>query len=298
MTQTPNPAQSTAGSILGTKWKPRLIVALATEGRLGFGDCKRELEDISSKVLSDNLDDLHDHGVVSRDVVQKQPRRVEYELTKAGRELYTILESMAEWDATYVSGAGVPTVLLADDDARLLELYTLWLVVDYDIVTATDGRNALHLFEESIDVAVLDRSMPVLNGDEIAASVEHIDQRTPVAILTSQQVTPADVSLPADRLLRKPITEDALRTAIEELNRLATEAPVAREIQARRHRLEFVEAHLGSTVRSTEPYRLAKAELDRLETERAAAAEAREPWRKLLDEETDAESAESTADEE
>ncbi len=297
MTQTPNPAQSIAGSLLGTKWKPRLIVALATEGRLGFGDCKRELEGISSKVLSDNLEDLREHGVVSRDVIQEQPRRVEYELTGAGRELYAILESMAEWDATHVTGTGSPTVLLADDDDRLLELYTLWLAADYDVVTATDGREALDGLDESVDVAVLDRSMPGMNGDEVASSIARSDQRTPVAVLTSMQVTPADVSLPADRLLRKPITERELRTAIEELNRLSDEAPIAREVRARRHRLEFVETHLGSAVGSTPPYRRARAELDRIEADRAAAAEAREPWRRLLEEGADRETRESPSDE-
>lgn len=297
MTETPNPAESVAGSILGTKWKPRLIVALATEGRLGFGDCKRELEGISSKVLSDDLEDLREHGVVSRDVIQEQPRRVEYELTGAGRELYAILESMADWDATHVTGTGSPTVLLADDDSRLLELYTLWLAADYDIVTATDGREALDGLDESVDVAVLDRSMPGLNGGEVASSIARADQRTPIAILTSMQVTPADVSLPADRLLRKPITERELRTAIEELNRLADEAPIAREVQARRHRLEFVETHLGSAVGSTEPYRRAREELDRIEADRAAAIEAREPWRRLLEERGDGETGASSPDE-
>jgi DNA-binding HxlR family transcriptional regulator/DNA-binding response OmpR family regulator len=297
MTGTPNPAQSVAGSLLGTKWKPRLIVALATEGRLGFGDCKRELEGISSKVLSDNLDDLREHGVVSRDVVQERPRRVEYELTGAGRELYAILESMAEWDAAHVTGTGAPTVLLADDDSRLLELYALWLAADYDVVTATDGREALDSLDESVDIAVLDRSMPGKSGDEIASSIARVGQETPIAVLTSMQVTPADVSLPADRLLRKPITEHELRTAIEELNRLPDEAPIARDVRARRHRLEFVETHLGSAVRSTAPYRRARAELNRIEADRAAAVEAREPWRRLQEEGTDPEAGVSHSDE-
>ncbi|WP_137291035.1 winged helix-turn-helix transcriptional regulator [Natronorubrum halophilum] len=296
MTQTPNPAQSIASSILGTKWKPRLIVALATEGRLGFGDCKRELEDISSKVLSDNLDDLRERDVVSRDVVQEQPRRVEYELTTAGRELYAILETMAEWDATYVTGDGVPTVLLADDDPRLLELYSLWLVADYDVVTAANGQEALDLLDESVDIAILNRTLPGLSGDEVATAAITVNQQPAIAILTSTQVSPTDVSLPADRLLRKPITKGELLDAIADLSRLATDAPIAREVRARHHRLAFVETHLGSAVKTTAPYRRATEELERVEAERTAALEAREPWRRLLEaeansEETDTESS-------
>ncbi|WP_440772193.1 winged helix-turn-helix transcriptional regulator [Natronorubrum sp. DTA28] len=285
MTQTPNPAQTIAGSILGTKWKPRLIVALATEGRLGFGECKRELEGISNKVLSDNLEELREHDVISRDVVQEQPRRVEYELTAAGRELYTILESMADWDATYVVGTGAPTVLLADDERRLLELYSVWLAADYDVVTAADGREALALLDESVDVAILDRAMPGLSGEEIVTAVVNAGQETPIGILTSKQVSPDDVTVPADRLLRKPIAKDELIDVIEELNQLTTVAPIARDIEARTHRLAFLETHLGSAVKSTGPYRRAKSELDELETERAATAAAREPWRRLLERE-------------
>ncbi|THE64457.1 response regulator [Salinadaptatus halalkaliphilus] len=285
MTETPNPAQSIAGSILGTKWKPRLIVALAPERRLGFGECKRELEGISNKVLSNNLEELREYGVVSRDVLQEQPRRVEYELTAAGRELYTILESMADWDATYVVGTGAPTVLLADDQQQLLEIYSVWLAADYDVVTAADGREALALLNESIDVAILDRAMPDLSGEEVLTAVADAGQQTPIAILTAKQVSPNDVSVPADRLLRKPITKDELIDVIAELNRLPTIAPVAREVEARAHRLAFVETHLGSAVKSTEPYRRARKELNDIETERAAATAAREPWRGLLERE-------------
>ncbi|MCU4925996.1 winged helix-turn-helix transcriptional regulator [Halobacteria archaeon AArc-dxtr1] len=283
MTQSPNPAQSTAKSILGTKWKPQLIVALSAKGRLGFGDCKRELEGISSKVLSNNLEALCEDGVVARDIVQERPRRVEYELTAAGRELYRILESMTEWDATYAAETGVPTVLLAEDDARLRELYALWLAGEYDVVTTGDGREGLRLLDEDVDAAVLDRTMPRLTGDEIARAVSMVGQRTPIAVLTSAQVDPTDASLPVDRLLRKPLSKTDLLDAVETLLGLPGASPVARDVQTRRHRLAFVERHLGSTAAETEPYQEAAAELARIESERAIESRRRQPWRQRVD---------------
>lgn len=296
MEREPDPAQTTAGSILGTKWKPRVLLALATEGRLGFGDLQTELEGISNKVLSDDLSALREHGVVSRDVVQEQPRRVEYELTAAGRELVEILESMAAWDAAYVEGTGSPTVLLAEDDDRLLRLYSLWLESDYDVVTAAEGRDALRRLDDAIDVAVLDRTLPTLPGEEIARTISSLASGTAVALLSSAQVSPADVTLPADRILEKPVTKTALCDAVDELQRLADASPLAREIDARRHRLAFVERHLGSSVTTTESYRQVSAELDALEARREQARDEREPWRRLLEQQRDPVEGDSTAD--
>lgn len=282
-----DPARTVAGSILGTKWKPRLIVVLASEGKLGFGDLQRELDGISNKVLADDLEGLRDRGVVTRDVIHEQPRRVEYELTAAGRELYTILESMATWDASYVTGGGLPTVLLADDDQRLLELYSIWLSADYDVITATDGREALLGLDDAVDVAILDRAMPGLRGEEVAAAVEAADQRTGIALLTSSEVSPSDVLLPADRLVRKPITHDELDDLTEALCRLTDLSPSARDVRARRHRLDFVETHLGAAVTETDPYRRASDELEEIEADRRGALEARDPWRRLLEADPD-----------
>ncbi|ADD05614.1 HxlR family transcription regulator / receiver box response regulator [Natrialba magadii ATCC 43099] len=281
MSHPPTPAESTALSILGTKWKPRLIVALATNDRLSFGDLKRELTGISGKVLSENLDELRDHGVVSRDVVQQQPRRVEYELTGAGRELYQLIEALTEWDATYATERGVPTVLLAEDDPRLRELYALWLQTDYDVLTVPDGQTALRSLDESVDVAVLARDLPTLDGAAVAAALETAGQRTPVAIITSADISPEDVSISADLLVRDPLSKAELIDTVEQLTRLPKESPIGRDIRARRHRLAFVERHLGPTVSETEPYQRAADELTALEQERERTADARAPWRRL-----------------
>ncbi len=189
---------------------------------------------------------------------------------------------MAEWDERYVEGEGFPRVLLADDDHRLLEMYTLWLSADYDVVTANNGREALTLLDDSIAVAILDRNMPELTGEEVATAIRESGQTTPLAFLTAAQVSPTDVSLPADRLLRKPVRKDELRAAIEDVRALTDQSPIGRAVDARRHRLEFVEHHLGSSVTGTDAYEQARTELEAIEEERAADLEKRQPWRRYL----------------
>jgi DNA-binding HxlR family transcriptional regulator len=273
---------SVARTLLGAKWKPRILACLHREGRLGFADLQSALDGVSNKVLSENLQELVAHDVLTKDVVGTRPTRVEYELTTAGEELYAIVNEMLAWDEQYAAGEGRPTVLLAEDDPRQLELYALWLSPTYDVVTTTDGREALTRLDESIDAAVLDRRLPVLDGESVARSLDAASQYVPTAILSSEQVRPDDVSLPVDVLLSKPIPREELTSAVAELLRFRDLSPAAREVRGRRHRLRFIRAELGSAVEETEQYTAAVAEVERLETERELELRACEPWRRLV----------------
>lgn len=90
------PIQATA-ILLCKKWHPVILHRLMSEGPLGFNALKDEVDGISSKVLSDNLEDLADYGLVERDVVSEKPFRVAYSLTDRGRSLETIIMDMRDW---------------------------------------------------------------------------------------------------------------------------------------------------------------------------------------------------------
>lgn len=90
------PIQATA-ILLCKKWHPVILHRLMTQGPLGFNALKEEVDGISSKVLSDNLEDLADHGLVEREVVSEKPFRVEYSLTPRGDSLETIIMDMRDW---------------------------------------------------------------------------------------------------------------------------------------------------------------------------------------------------------
>lgn len=90
------PIQATA-ILLCKKWHPVILHRLMSEGPMGFNALKAEVDGISSKVLSDNLEDLGDYGLVSREVVSEKPFRVEYSLTDRGESLDTIIMDMRDW---------------------------------------------------------------------------------------------------------------------------------------------------------------------------------------------------------
>ena len=60
------------------------------------------------------------------------------------------------------------TVLVVEDDADLAALYAEWLADDYDVRVAHSGKEALSVLADvDVDVALLDRRMGTISGDEV-----------------------------------------------------------------------------------------------------------------------------------
>ncbi|MFC6732518.1 MULTISPECIES: helix-turn-helix domain-containing protein [unclassified Haladaptatus] len=90
------PITSTA-TILGKKWHPVIIHRLLKHGPSGFNALKAAVDGISSKVLSDSLENLEEFGLVNRAVVSEKPFRVEYSLTARGKSLEPLIMAMHDW---------------------------------------------------------------------------------------------------------------------------------------------------------------------------------------------------------
>jgi DNA-binding HxlR family transcriptional regulator len=86
--------------IVGGKWKPMVLWALATCPRR-FGALRRELPGVSEKVLTQQLRELERDGIVHRAVHEQVPPKVEYSLTDVGRSLEAIASEPDEWGRWY-----------------------------------------------------------------------------------------------------------------------------------------------------------------------------------------------------
>lgn len=98
------PVTSTA-SLVGKKWHPVIIHRLLSEGPQGFNELEDAVDGISSKVLSDSLDDLESKRLVDRSVVSEKPFRVRYSLTERGDSLEPVIEAMRDWGEEYLRPA-------------------------------------------------------------------------------------------------------------------------------------------------------------------------------------------------
>lgn len=93
------PVEYTA-SMISNKWKI-LILRDLMEGTKRYNELNRSLVGISAKVLTQNLKDLEQDGIVIRKVYPVVPPKVEYSLSEKGKELRSILNLMKEFGIKY-----------------------------------------------------------------------------------------------------------------------------------------------------------------------------------------------------
>ena len=89
-------------SLIGDKWKVLILRDLLT-GTKRFGELKKSIGTISQKVLTAQLRDMEENGLVHRQVYAEVPPRVEYSLTPLGQSLKPILDAMYSWGEWYKS---------------------------------------------------------------------------------------------------------------------------------------------------------------------------------------------------
>jgi len=84
-----------AMGVLGGKWKLIIISYLVQPRR--FGQLAQRLSLISRKVLTEQLKELEEDGIVRREAFAEVPPRVEYSLTEYGQALLPILDQLSAW---------------------------------------------------------------------------------------------------------------------------------------------------------------------------------------------------------
>ena len=81
--------------LMGNRWKV-LIIRDLLDGTRRFGELRKSVGSITQKVLTQNLRDMEECGLVIRKVYAEVPPRVDYTLTETGYSLKPILDSMVK----------------------------------------------------------------------------------------------------------------------------------------------------------------------------------------------------------
>lgn len=81
---------------IGGKWKTVVLWYLRNK-TMRFGELKKQIPDMTEKMLSIQLKKLEEDGLVKREVFAEVPLRVEYSLTEFGKSLKPVLEAVAKW---------------------------------------------------------------------------------------------------------------------------------------------------------------------------------------------------------
>jgi len=89
-----------AMKIIGNKWTA-LILRDLMAGPRRFCELERSVGNINPRTLSQRLEDLVEHEIITKAVFAEVPPRCEYTLTEKGHDLLPILQQMATWGDKY-----------------------------------------------------------------------------------------------------------------------------------------------------------------------------------------------------
>ncbi|GGG61659.1 winged helix-turn-helix transcriptional regulator [Hymenobacter glacieicola] len=96
-------AVSATVDLVGGKWKTSILLYLK-DGTLRFGQLQRAVA-VSQKVLTQQLKELEQDGIVRRQVYAEVPPRVEYSLSPYGQTLQPVLEALYSWGLRHYTRA-------------------------------------------------------------------------------------------------------------------------------------------------------------------------------------------------
>ncbi|WP_316825474.1 helix-turn-helix domain-containing protein [Pedobacter miscanthi] len=82
--------------VMNGKWKISLIWTVYN-GIKRPAEIHRKISGASRRVLDTQLNQLVDHGLISKKVYDQRPLKVEYELTELGKTLIPVIASTARW---------------------------------------------------------------------------------------------------------------------------------------------------------------------------------------------------------
>jgi DNA-binding response OmpR family regulator len=159
-----------------------------------------------------------------------------------------------------------PRVLIVDDEPALLDLYEMWLAdLDVTVVRAGCGAEALDRCDEPIDVAMLDRHMPRVSGDEVLAELRDRPNAPRVAFVSAVTPDVRIVDLDIDAYLTKPVDRDAYVGLVQSLLRRETvPARVDRYFSNRSKCVALLDSESRSVLRNDSSYAALEAELAEL----------------------------------
>lgn len=143
------------------------------------------------------------------------------------------------------------TVLVAEDQVNLADLFATWLEDEFAIRIAYDGDEAIEEVDDDVDVVLLDRRMPGRSGDDVLEYIRERDFDCRVVMVTA--VTPDfDVlEMGFDSYLMKPVTKGDLVSVIERMLNRSRYDSLERELVSLSTKKALVEKEMSQAELAT-----------------------------------------------
>lgn len=184
--------------VIGGKWKCVILWWLRQDAKR-FGELKQLIPEITQKVLTQQLRELEEDGLIRREAYREAPPRVEYSLTPYGATVRPITELMCEWGKAhnpeyqfgFIRLEGL-RILVVEDEANVRE--HLRIVLEErgaQVLAVASASDALEMLSRmQPDALVIDTGMPNDEGYALIRQVRVLEAeqgvRIPAVALTAQ----------------------------------------------------------------------------------------------------------------
>ncbi|MEV4736796.1 MULTISPECIES: winged helix-turn-helix transcriptional regulator [unclassified Microbacterium] len=109
-------------AVIGGAWKPSILSLLDEHEVLRFGGLSRLLDEPTARVLTRQLRELEDDGLLIRTVYRQVPPKVEYQLSDLGRGAMPLVEALTAWGGGYAAHQRRTLGALATSEAEPAEV--------------------------------------------------------------------------------------------------------------------------------------------------------------------------------
>ena len=90
-------------SLIGGKYKPLILWHLVARP-LHYMELQRRIPSATPKMLSQQLRDLEECGMIHREVIPEKPPKTVYSLTAFGESIIPVIDAMCQWGTNYMDG--------------------------------------------------------------------------------------------------------------------------------------------------------------------------------------------------
>ena len=160
------------------------------------------------------------------------------------------------------------TVLVADDERELADLYAEYLRDSYDVDVAYSGEEAVEMVSEKYDVILLDRRMPVVSGNEVLAAIEERNIDSRVAMVTAVNPDFDIIDLGIDDYIVKPVTKQEVHDTVERLLTIREYNDRVLELTSKKLKRNVLEVEKpAGALQDSAEFEQLSADIEKLETE-------------------------------
>ena len=88
--------------VIGGKWKGEILFILFSDGTKRHSELRKLIPDTTQRMLTTQLRELEEDGVIERKVYAQVPPKVEYSISKRGQALKPIIDAMWDWGKKFL----------------------------------------------------------------------------------------------------------------------------------------------------------------------------------------------------